>query len=553
VLARRWSRAIPGAAAIIAAATLAACGSSGSPGATAGSGTGTVLTVATTAGPLPRNFNPFLPTSVALTDNVVSFIYEPLVQFTPFSATPIPWLATSWSWGAGDKVLTFNLRHGVKWSDGTPFTSADVVATFDLIKKYPGINLNGTTFQSVAANGPYQVTFHFSGAAYSQFYFLAGSTYIVPAHIWNKIGDPLKYTNADPIGTGPYTLTSFSSQGFELTRFTGFWQGKPAIDKLLFPSYNGNGPANTAVEDGQVGWAGQFIPDIKALYLSKSPYNHAWSPATSQVALVPNVSVAPLNQLAVREAISLALDRQYIASQAESQQATADLTPTGILPNESEFMAPQYKSLGLPTNVAKAKTLLAQAGFTKGPGGILQKGGKPLALTIVDDSGFTDYMTAAQIISQELKAVGIQVSVSGVSNNAWTADLADGKFQLSIDYSNNEGLDPFPIFQGWLDSALVQNGSAVGDFGRWNDPQTQTLISDYLGASSNAERQQALYGLQGIMVNDMPVIPLYGGPDWTEYSSQYVTGWPTPSNPYEPGAPFSPNNEVVVLHLKPRS
>jgi peptide/nickel transport system substrate-binding protein len=263
--------------------------------------------------------------------------------------------------------------------------------------------------------------------------------------------------------------------------------------------------------------------------------------------------MAPLNQLAVRQAISLALNRQYVASEAESQQATADQTQTGILPNESEFIAPQYRGLNYQTNVSKAKTLLAQAGYTKGPNGFLQKGGKPLALTIVDDSGFTDYMTAAQIIAQELKAIGIDVTVSGVSNNAWTADLSDGKFQLSIDYSNNEGLDPFPVYQGWLDSALIQKGSSAGDFGRWNDPQTQKYISDYLTAASNTERQQAIFGLEGILVKDLPVIPLYGGPDWTEYSSQYVTGWPTPSNPYEPGAPFSPNNEVVVLHLKPRT
>jgi peptide/nickel transport system substrate-binding protein len=53
------------------------------------------------------------------------------------------------------------------------------------------------------------------------------------------------------------------------------------------------------------------------------------------------------------------------------------------------------------------------------------------------------------------------------------------------------------------------------------------------------------------MVSNMPVIPLFGGPDWTQYSTAQVTGWPTPSNPYDPGAPFSPTNEVVVLNLKP--
>jgi peptide/nickel transport system substrate-binding protein len=544
---------VPGLLAVVLTVLLGACSSSNSTGASGG-GSGLTLTVASTAGPLPRNFNPFLPTSVALTDNVVSFIYEPLVQYNPFKPqAPTPWLATAWTWSNGDKTLTFTLRKGVKWSDGQPFTSADVVETFDLIKQYPALNTNGVTFENVAAQGPYQVTFQFAEPAFSQFYFLAGNTYIVPKHIWSTIGSPLKYTDPDPIGTGPYTLGNFSTQGFQLNRNDHYWQGKPAVTGLIFPSYNGNGPADAAVEDGQVDWAGQFIPDIKTVYLDKSPSYHSWSPATSQVALVTNDSVAPLNQLPVREAISLALNRQYIASEAESQQATAVQTQTGILANESEFIAPQYRGLNYQVNIAKAKALLAQAGYKPGSGGVLQKNGQPLALTIVDDSGYTDYMTAAQIISQELKAIGMDITVSGVSNNAWTSDLTDGKFQLSIDYSNNEGVDPYAVYSGWLDSSLLQKGYAAGDYGRWNDPQTQAYISDYLKATTATARMQAIYGLEGIMVKDLPVIPLYGGPDWTEYSTQRVTGWPTASNPYDPAAPFSPNNEVVILRLKPRN
>jgi peptide/nickel transport system substrate-binding protein len=353
------------------------------------------------------------------------------------------------------------------------------------------------------------------------------------------------------VGTGPYKLANFSTQGFLLSANNDFWQGKPAVTGLLFPSYDGNGPADAAVESGQVDWAGQFIPNIQSVYLNKSSDYHTWSPATSQVALVPNVSVAPLNQLAVRQAISLALDRQTIASVAESKQATAVQSQTGIIANESEFIAPQYQGMNYTQDVAKAKSLLIQAGYTPGAGGIMQKNGKPLTLSIVDDAGFTDYMTAAQIIASQLKAIGISATVSGVSDNAWTSDLASGKFQLSINYSNNEGVDPFAIYNGWLNGTLIRNGSASGDFSRWIDPKTQSYINGYLNATSDAARQQAINGLEGIMVDQVPVIPLFGGPDWTQYSTKKVTGWPTPSDPYQPGAPFSPNNEVVVLHLKP--
>lgn len=543
------------AAAILAGGVLAACGG-GSPNSSANgpSSGSSQLTVATTAGPLARNFNPFLPTSVAMTDNVTSFIYEPLLQYNPFKPqTPIPWLATSWSWSNGDKTLTINLRNGVKWSNGSPFSSADVAGTFNLLKKYPETNLNGIDFQSVTTHGPNQVVFQFAQPGYSQFYLLSSNVYIVPISIWSKVGDPVKFADPNPVGTGPYELSTFSTQGFLLTRNPHFWGGKPAIAALNFPSYNGNGPANDAVENGQATWAGQFIPNIKKLYLDRSPHNHDWSPATSQVALVPNVSKFPFNDLAVRKAMSEALNRQYVASESESGQATAVTTATGIIANESQFIAPQYKNAVYRQNVSQAKALLASDGWKPGPNGVLQKNGKPLNVTLTENGGFTDYMTGAQVIAQELKAIGMHVTISGVSNNAWTADLSDGNFQLTTDYSNSEGIDPEVIYQGWMDSSLIHNGNAGGgDFGRWQDAKTQSYFTQYRTATTDAARKQAIYGLEGIMVNEVPVIPLYGGPDWTQYNDQNIVGWPSPSNPYDVGAPFEPNNEVVVLHLHPR-
>ena len=533
---------------ILAGGVAAGC-AAGSPSA-AGPSSHYVLTVVTTAGPLSRNFNPFLPTSVSLTDNVAAFIYEPLVQVNPFKPlSPTPWLATSWVWSNGDRTLTMQLRHGVTWSDGSPFTANDVAFTFNLLKKYPADNTTGVTFQSVRATGPDTVVFTFAGPGYSQFYNLSSQVYIVPQRIWSKV-NPVTYADPDPVGTGPYTLTSFSTQGFILTRNPHYWQkGKPVVYQLHFPSYDGNGPANIAVEDGTAQWAGQFIPDIKKVYLDKSKYNNDWSPATSQVALVPNLTQYPLNQLSVREAISYALNRQYIASESESGQATGQTNATGVLPNESEFIAPQYRNSTFQYNPSKAKQLLASAGWQPGPGGVRQKAGKPLDLTLTENSGFSDYMTGAQVISQELDAVGFHITVNGVSNNAWTADLTNGNFQLTTDYSNVEGIDPEVIFEGWLDDALIHGNNAGADFGRWRDPQTQAYFHDYLMATSASGRQQAITGLEGIMVKDVPVFVLYGGPDWTQYNSQTLVGWPSPSNEYDPGAPFVPNNEVVVLHL----
>lgn len=82
-------------------------------------------------------------------------IYEPLLQFDVLKPNVIyPWLAKSWKWSDGDKALTFELRHGVRWTDGKPFTSADAVFSFKLIKDNAALNSQGITFASVSAVGP---------------------------------------------------------------------------------------------------------------------------------------------------------------------------------------------------------------------------------------------------------------------------------------------------------------------------------------------------------------------------------------------------------------
>lgn len=95
-----------------------------------------------------------------------SMVYEPLLQYNLAKPNQTyPWLATSYAFSNGDKTLTFQLRHGVKWSDGKPFTSADVVFTFDMMKKYPTINTLGVSFSTVSAPNPYEVVFTFPSPA----------------------------------------------------------------------------------------------------------------------------------------------------------------------------------------------------------------------------------------------------------------------------------------------------------------------------------------------------------------------------------------------------
>ena len=154
-------------------------------------------------GPFSDSFNPLDTTSGLDSMAIENAIYEPLVQFDVLDASvTYPWLATSWHWSNGGKTLTLDLRHGVTWSDGKPFTSADVAFTFNLIKKYPALNTYGITFTNVQANGPDQVVLTFPHPEFSDFYYLT-SQVMVPAHIWAKVSDPTTWPDLDPVGTGP--------------------------------------------------------------------------------------------------------------------------------------------------------------------------------------------------------------------------------------------------------------------------------------------------------------------------------------------------------------
>lgn len=516
-----------------------------------------ILTVVgNTGGPQPRTFNPYLPTSgLNALYGAAGMIYEPLAQND--GAEPdiyYPWLAKSWTWSNDDKTLTFNLRQGVKWSDGVPFTSADVAFTLEMLKSNPELNSYGVSFSSITTKGPLTVVMTFTQPAFTQFYYIASQVYIVPKHIWENVKDPATWANPNPIGTGPFILSSFSPSAMLLTRNPNYWQkGLPKIYGLRYVEYSNNTTELEASDSGIVDWGPGPLPNGQKLYVDKAPqYNHYWYPATGIVSLLPNEHIWPLNVTAVRQAISLAINRQEIDTIGESGYEAPVTNATGVLlPNFGSQLDPSYKNAALYDNITEAKQILSKAGFSVS-GGILSKAGKQVSLTLGDPSGFSDYMTDDEIIASELKAIGIKVTVEGLSTNAWDADLADGNFQMTLDWSNVGPL--YEIYNGLLDyqlSAPIGKNAFGGDYERWDNSETQALFKEYQTTPSAAGRAAAINGLEGIMVKDVPVIPLVGAASWASFTTRHVHGWPSPSDPYETASEGTPEGEVVALHLVP--
>lgn len=555
------------------AALAAACGASGAPGATpnpgggAGGGASSGGPATSTAGtlnlalggphnPVTQNFNPFLPTSTLNDVMATSMVYEPLLQFdTARNPTEQPWLATSYSWADNDKKLTFHLRHGVKWSDGKPFTSADVVFTFDLIKKYSALNDNGIKFSSVTAPDPYTVRFTFASPAGPELYYIGGLTYVVPKHLWSGVKNPTNYADTKPVGTGPYLLKGISTGLDDVTfvKNPSYWQpGKPAVKALRFNVYNSNTGVNQALQDNADDW-GSAAPTkqiIKA-FLSSSPDHHFSNVSIPQISyLYPNLQKYPTNILAVRQAINDVINRQIIATVGESGLFTAATSPTGLaLPLQKSYLAPPYAHLHYKVDVAAAKKTLEAAGFTMGRNGIFTKGGKPLDITLITPGGYTDYVSDAQIMQQELKAAGISMSIDTTSVGAFTAALDDGNFSVTLE-APTYGPTPYYSLNAILNTTLGApiGKQATGDQERWTDSSTDKLLQT--AAEGGPAGKKAYAQLEKIMVTQLPALAVVVRSSDAQDNTSHFTGFPTATSNQWDGS--VPDLEQAMLGIRPK-
>jgi len=548
-------KAFPIIAAVgISAMVIPAGSATAAPTKHASNGSNVVLTMESSpTDTMTADFNPFSTTSALSLVAGAAFIYEPLIQFDAARAGIIyPWLATGYSWSDGGKVITFTIRKGVKFSNGSPLTPADVAFTYNMIKRYPAINTAGLTFTNVTTAGD-TVSLTFPTAQYTNLQNIA-STYIVPEAIWSKVANPATYQDSDPIGTGPYLLGTFTPQGFSLVKNPNYWQeSKVRIDTLRFPAYASNTNAEEALFSGQLLWAGNFIPNLPKLFLSKSKANMAWEAPNSTVSLEPNLDRFPLNQLAVRKAISLAINRTAISTEGEAGLEPPVLNASGLtLPVFSEYLANSVKGATLPPtgNVTAARNVLIAAGW-KLVNGYFEKGGKSITFSISDPTSYTDYAADAAIIANELGKVGMHVSFDGMSVTGWSSDVADGDFDSILHWANT-GVNPYVMYNGWLNSAL-DTTSASGDYEHLHSAVIDAELAKVAAAPTAAAEKAALAPIEQYVADNVVIIPTTDSVAWSEVNGQTIKGWPTPANPYETAQPANPTNEVVVLHLYPAS
>jgi peptide/nickel transport system substrate-binding protein len=354
-------------------------------------------------------------------------------------------------------------------------------------------------------------------------------------------------------------LGSFTPEGFTLVKNPHYWQPVP-VSKVYFPAYTSNTGALSALFSNQIDWTGNYIPGLQKQFVDPSPAtHHYWEAAGGDESLEPNLAKWPTNQLPVRQAISLAVNRTLLASEGEAGLENPELNSTGLTqPTFSAWGAPVANmTFSATANAAAAKQVLEKAGFTVGSNGYFQQGGKTVTVTIISPSAYTDMAQVDSLAAQEMRAAGIDATFQGLSVNAWSADVADGDFSMTEHWSVG-GITPFNMYNGWLNSSLASGSAATGDYERLNSTAIDSDLTKLGGDSTVAQQTSDLVPIEQYVAANLPVIPVTTAADWFEYNSGHFTGWPTESNPYDSGQPSGTNNgpttgsdEVVILHLQP--
>jgi peptide/nickel transport system substrate-binding protein len=548
-------KAVAVAAALLVLSGLAACGDGTT---SAGGSSDGVLNVGMPNGPQTENHNPFLPSSASNSLGYRWALYEPLVMFNQVKPAEDgkPWLATEWTWSDNYRKLELTIRDNVKWSDGQALTGDDIAYTFTLLKNTKALNINAIPYDSVAADGN-KVTVTFTSSQFVNQMDILTQTPMVPRHQWEKMADPATDTVKDPIGSGPYTLKTFTPQTVTLSVRKEYWQNLPQVKELRYTSYNDNNAQTTALANGSSEWAFTFISNYKAVYVNKDPQHHKlwFPPVLAAHGLFINTELKPFDNPVLRRAMNMVINRKDVFVQGESGYFYPEITNiTGIpTPAGDSFLADAYKGKNFKVDVAGAKKLLTDNSFTYQGDKLIDTTGQPVKITLSNPAGWSDYITTLEILKDNFSELGIDVTVDKANQDNWTSNVDAGQFEAVMHWTNN-GATPYDLYQSMMDGALYkpQGQTGVnGNWGRFKNADATAALDQYANAPDDTARKAAMDELQKIYVEQAPVLVTGAANAGGEYSTLHWTGWPDENNQYAPVQPTQPNALDIILHLKP--
>jgi peptide/nickel transport system substrate-binding protein len=382
--------------------------------------------------------------AMAIYNNLI--IYDQHKEQTS-TATIVPELATSWAWSKDGMSLTFKLRHGVKWHDGVPFTAKDVKCTFDLLqgkaedkfRKNPRKDWYAFV-DNVSINGDYEATFHMKRPQPSLLDMLAsGYTPIYSCHV------PAAQMRTHPIGTGPFKFVSMNqNESIKLERNPDYWKkGLPYLDGIEYTIIKNRATAVLAFVAGKVDmtFPTEMTSALEADIKKQDPTAICeLKPINVSTNLIINRESPPFNNLELRKAMALSLDRKAfidIILQGKGDQGGTMLPPPeGVwgLPPDILKTIPGYGDVKKSRDEARA--IMTKLGYSAE---------KPLKIK-VSTRNLATYRDPAVVLIDQLKQIYIDAELEPVESGAWFAKVARNDYSVGLNLTGNGIDDPDQAF-----------------------------------------------------------------------------------------------------------
>ena len=558
---------VVGAAAGLAAASIATHSAGASP-VVSGNAPHAMRAQGTANLPTPRNqtvvmeqgtinvwdsFNPFIPNGEAYQYGLAQFCREYMFYTNFLTGEVTPWLATEYSYNADYTECTLKLNPAVTWNDGTPFTSADVVFSDEMVMA--NSQLNGSAgrvrdIASIAAPDAQTVVWTLTRAQPRFHYrFLAGiiadGMRVVPKHIWEK-EDPGTFKFNPPVQTGSYMLQEASSSKlyYLWKKNPNYWNKAVLDPKPEYVMYVQATSVDTSVQDFLAGNTDNPSMD----YLNQE----AVAAQKEDVARIAFADPCPRGMYfniesasglfatpEGRWAMSHLIDRETIASTIW-QPATRPATfPWADYDGWKPWATPEIvDKYDFTFDPAKANELLDALGSTL-DGDVRSFNGKPIQLTCVTPAQTTgiEYQIAVSF-AETAKEAGIDVVVKSLPGSAWGDAYAVGDYDISCHWVCGFQFDPNQLYNGFSSRWYKPLGTRIDDGGdqaraRLQDPEFDAIIAKLDDASPEdpANRPDFDAGLDRFLTL-LPAVATVQTVYPQIYNTQYWTGWPTDENPF---------------------
>jgi peptide/nickel transport system substrate-binding protein len=480
----------------------------------------------------PSRVNPLYAYASDVDRDLTSLVFSGLVRLDA-DGTPKPDLAQSWDVSEDGLTITFHLRPDVTWHTGQPFTSADVIFTYNLLADpiLQGDPEQAALWQSIQCQAKETLTVSCKlPEPYAPFLTYA-TIGILPSTVLGSattaqsiLDDPF---NRHPVGTGPYSLVALDNSHALLRANSKFYLGAPKIDEITFKFYPDMASAAADIVRGQSdGLLADLTIDPNDFQTLRDVGGLTEHPANRSAftILYLNDGAPPMNDPAVRGAIAKAIDVDAIITGLVAGRAQRAETP--IVPGTWAF---DQDAGVISHDIGEARSLLENDGWTlPANSNVRQKNNQELRISLITDQDALRGAIADAVATQLADAGIVATVVRQPSNDLVRDFLIPRQYQAAI-FGYDPGADPDP-YPAWHSSQTLNNGRNISGY---TSDEADKLVEEARRTNDIDARRLLYKQFQALFLKDLPSIPLYV-PLYSYFVSDKVSG-------VDPGVLFSPS------------